>query len=84
MAAFIPALHRLIHAARIRRQVVMLSELDDHLLEDIGLHRTDVDTALAQPLHRDPSRILKELCCQGCNLIKRLQCVIAREPVACC
>ncbi|MEE1654948.1 DUF1127 domain-containing protein [Microvirga sp. CF3062] len=84
MAAFIPALHRLIHAARTRRQVAMLSELDDHLLEDIGLRRTDVRTALAQPLYRNPSRMLRELCCQGNNLFKRLQDAIAPEPVACC
>jgi hypothetical protein len=62
----------------------MLSELDDHLLEDIGLQRTDVRMALAQPLHRDPSRMLRELCCQGHNLFKRLQDAIAPEPVACC
>jgi uncharacterized protein YjiS (DUF1127 family) len=84
MAAFIPALHRLIHAARIRRQIVMLSDMDDHLLEDIGLQRTDVRMALAQPLYRDPSRMLRELCCQGHNLFKRLQDAVAPESVACC
>jgi uncharacterized protein YjiS (DUF1127 family) len=84
MSAFIPTLSRLIHAARTRRQIVMLSELDDHLLEDIGLQQIDVRMALAQPLHRDPSRILRELCCQGHNLLKRLQDAIAPEPVVCC
>ena len=84
MTPFILTFHRLIHAARIRRQIVALSELDDHLLEDIGLQRTDIRTALAQPLHRDPSRILRELCCRGRSLIKGLQGAIAPEPVPCC
>jgi uncharacterized protein YjiS (DUF1127 family) len=84
MSAFIPTLRRLIHAARIRRQIAMLSEMDDHLLEDIGLQRADVRMALAQPLYRDPSRMLRALCCQGHNLFKRLQDAIAPEPVACC
>jgi uncharacterized protein YjiS (DUF1127 family) len=84
MVAFILTLHRFIHAARIRRQIVMLSEMDDHLLEDIGLQRIDVRMALAQPLYRDPSRMLRELCCQGHNLFKRLQDAVAPESLACC
>lgn len=84
MIAIIPALNRLIRAARIRRQILMLSEMDDHVLEDIGLQRTDVRRALAQPLYRDPSRMLRELCCQGHNLFKRLQDAIAPESAACC
>lgn len=32
----------LVHTSRRHRQVVELSNLDDHLLEDIGLTRADV------------------------------------------
>ena len=84
MSAFISTLLGLARAARNRRQIAVLSQVDDYLLRDIGLQRTDVRTALAQPLHRDPSHMLKDLCCQGRNLIRRLQDAIAPEPAACC
>ncbi|HZB37299.1 MAG TPA: DUF1127 domain-containing protein [Beijerinckiaceae bacterium] len=43
---------------RNRREVHRLSELDDRTLKDIGLLRSDVEGALLEPLHKDPSRIL--------------------------
>lgn len=41
-----------------RGAVHRLAHLDDRGLKDIGLTRGDVDGALAQPLHVDPSRLL--------------------------
>jgi uncharacterized protein YjiS (DUF1127 family) len=41
-----------------RGAVHRLAHLDDRGLKDIGLTRGDVDGALAQPLHVDPSKIL--------------------------
>jgi uncharacterized protein YjiS (DUF1127 family) len=84
MPAFMPTLSSLVRAVRNRREIIILSQLDDRLLRDIGLQRADIRTALAQPLLRDPSTVLKELCCQGRNLIKRLQDAIAPEPAVCC
>lgn len=41
-----------------RRSVDALASWDDRMLQDIGLTRSDLDGALAQPWHRDPSREL--------------------------
>ncbi|WP_372425129.1 DUF1127 domain-containing protein [Salinarimonas chemoclinalis] len=38
-----------------RRAVVRLSELDDRLLQDIGVTRSDVDHVLREPYRVDPS-----------------------------
>jgi uncharacterized protein YjiS (DUF1127 family) len=84
MIGFIPYLLHLVHAARNRRHVAALGELDDHLLRDIGLERTDVLTALAQPRHRDPSRMLKALCCHGRVFIERVRDGFAPRPASCC
>ena len=43
-----------------RRQILRLAGADDRLLEDIGLTRADIDWALMQPLHVDPSELLSE------------------------
>jgi uncharacterized protein YjiS (DUF1127 family) len=43
---------------RHRREVRLLTELDDRTLKDIGLLRSDVEGALLEPLHKDPSRVL--------------------------
>lgn len=42
------------HRGEVRR----LAELDDRALRDIGLVRSDVASALAEPLFRDPSTVL--------------------------
>jgi uncharacterized protein YjiS (DUF1127 family) len=44
-----------------RRTVHALSELDDHLLADIGLTRSDLDWALHQPSSGLPSEELTRL-----------------------
>lgn len=43
-----------------RRSVYRLAELDDRTLKDIGLLRTDVDSALSLPLYQDPTTLLAE------------------------
>lgn len=48
----------LVKALQHRREVRHLSEFDDRTLKDIGLSRAEVDGALAEPLHRDPSLVL--------------------------
>src|SRR4051812_5529184 len=45
-------------ALRNRREVMRLTDLDDRALKDIGLLRADVEGALLEPLHKDPSKIL--------------------------
>ena len=43
-----------------RRAVAGLAGADDALLRDLGLTRQDVQSALAQPLFRDPSADLSD------------------------
>ncbi len=45
-------------AMRHRREILGLAELDDRALKDIGLTRVEVAGALAEPFHKDPSRML--------------------------
>ncbi len=45
----------LVKAVVNRREVTRMLELDDRALKDIGLVRSDVLGALAEPLTRDPS-----------------------------
>jgi uncharacterized protein YjiS (DUF1127 family) len=49
---------RLARAIGDRQDVKRLMELDDRALKDIGLTRSDVDGALAEPLFRNPSTAL--------------------------
>jgi uncharacterized protein YjiS (DUF1127 family) len=53
--ARLQALARLI---RHRRDLAALATFDDRMLADIGLNRTDVRSALAEPFWRDPGGIL--------------------------
>jgi uncharacterized protein YjiS (DUF1127 family) len=48
----------LLQALEHRREVRHLAELDERILKDIGLSRSDVDSALAEPLFRHPSVLL--------------------------
>jgi uncharacterized protein YjiS (DUF1127 family) len=45
-------------AWRHRGDFVLLSSLDDRMLRDIGLTRSDLNDALAEPLWRDPTAVL--------------------------
>ncbi len=84
MTGFIPYLVHLVRAARNRRHVIDLGELDDHLLRDSGLERANVLAVLAQPRHRDPSRMLKILCCHGRVFVERVRDGFAPRPASCC
>jgi uncharacterized protein YjiS (DUF1127 family) len=48
----------LARALRHRREIRALAELDDRTLKDIGLIRSDVSGALAEPFYRNPSVVL--------------------------
>jgi uncharacterized protein YjiS (DUF1127 family) len=43
---------------RHRREIASLANLDDHMLKDIGLARSDIEGALAEPLLSNPSLVL--------------------------
>ncbi len=45
-------------ALRHRGEIKHLAELDDRMLKDIGLTRSDVSSALSEPLSRNPSWVL--------------------------
>lgn len=44
-----------------RRQILNLSEFNDHMLRDIGLRREDIYTAVHYRGVDDPTRVLSEL-----------------------
>jgi uncharacterized protein YjiS (DUF1127 family) len=48
----------LVRAIEHRREVRHLAELDERFLKDIGLSRSDVASALSEPLYRNPSILL--------------------------
>ena len=57
-------LHTVASTVRVwihRRQVVDLTQFDDHMLADIGLTRGDVRQALDLPFSQDPSLELRRL-----------------------
>lgn len=58
LTVFADILRNVFRTLRDRREVMQLAELDDHLLKDIGLARSDVDKALGVPLLDNPSKVL--------------------------
>lgn len=58
LGRFARALVSLAKAFRDRREVRNLAEFDERMLKDIGLTRSDVDSALMEPLHHRPSWVL--------------------------
>ena len=63
-AGALPALagtvHKLYRAWRNRRSLMRVTELDEHLLADIGISREDVKWALDLPIGYDPAAALQE------------------------
>ncbi|WP_341987520.1 DUF1127 domain-containing protein [Azorhizobium sp. AG788] len=41
-----------------RRELALLGSLNDHMLKDIGIDRSDLRDAASQPLWADPTQIL--------------------------
>jgi uncharacterized protein YjiS (DUF1127 family) len=58
LAALGRGLTRLGRALANRQQAAVLASLDDRMLSDIGLSRSDLRDAYAEPLWRDPTAIL--------------------------
>ena len=51
-------LKRIAERIKNRRDAMRLAELDDRMLADIGLTRSDLRDAYSEPLWRDPSEVL--------------------------
>jgi uncharacterized protein YjiS (DUF1127 family) len=49
-----------VQAWRHRHDMEVLASFDDHMLADIGLTRSDLRDAIAQPPWRDPTELLAE------------------------
>lgn len=58
MSALIVAVDFLERAAAGRRALRQLAEADDRMLKDIGLDRSDLRNANAEPLFSDPTELL--------------------------
>jgi uncharacterized protein YjiS (DUF1127 family) len=55
---FVRSCADLIKVVRDRRDILSLAEMDERMLKDIGLSRSDVDEALAEPFYQSPSWVL--------------------------
>jgi uncharacterized protein YjiS (DUF1127 family) len=53
------AIRRFVGAIRHRRELSRLAELDDHMLADLGLKRSDVERARLEPSWRDATSVLE-------------------------
>jgi uncharacterized protein YjiS (DUF1127 family) len=57
-AAIVAGFRQVARVLKNRRDAGLLAELDDRMLRDIGLTRSDVRDAFSEPLWRDPTDIL--------------------------
>jgi uncharacterized protein YjiS (DUF1127 family) len=60
VAVIVAGLHNLARALKHRRDASLLAGMDDRMLADIGLTRSDLHDAYAEPLWRDPTDILAD------------------------
>jgi uncharacterized protein YjiS (DUF1127 family) len=58
VAALVTGLRAISRALKNRRDAAMLAGMDDRMLADIGLTRSDLRDAYAEPLWRDPTDML--------------------------
>jgi uncharacterized protein YjiS (DUF1127 family) len=58
VAALALGVWRLAVAIKHRRELAHLADLDDHMLADISLTRSDLRDAYSEPLWRDPTSLL--------------------------
>jgi uncharacterized protein YjiS (DUF1127 family) len=58
LAVILAGLRTVSRALKNRRQAGMLAAMDDRMLADIGLNRSDLRDAYAEPLWRDPTDVL--------------------------
>lgn len=63
MSVIVSALQRLSRALKHRRDARLLAGMDDRMLADIGLTRSDLRDAYAEPLWRDPTDMLADRAC---------------------
>jgi len=54
LTSFLHLVQGALHTWNSRRKLATLSDMDDHLLFDIGLNRDDVRVALDLPFMQDP------------------------------
>jgi uncharacterized protein YjiS (DUF1127 family) len=59
-AGLVHVVRQVVAAIKGRRELTRLAELDDRMLADIGLRRSDLDAARSGPLLQDPTSILAE------------------------
>lgn len=58
LGPFLACVRTISRALKNRREAGMLAGMDDRMLADIGLTRSDLRDAYAEPLWRDPTDIL--------------------------
>lgn len=58
LAAALASLRKFAQAVKNRRDAATLAGMDERMLRDIGLTRSDLRDAYAEPLWRDPTDIL--------------------------
>jgi hypothetical protein len=60
----------------------MLARLDDRMLSDIGLTRSDLHDANAEPLWHDPTNVLARRACERRVSRRRAAFERSAEPIA--